>query len=209
MPALLAGFMMGPWQGATVIVVRTLIKLPFTTTSMVGELADLLCGLAFVLVSSFIYKVKRTKGGAVLALIIGMGCAVITSVFANYFILLPFFIKAFGWSAIMGMFNVIFPQATQDTFYQFYILLSVIPLNLLRCLVCPIITFLLYKRLQRLFNFVFTSKKNKKKQNIVSETEENVAKADEINSNDVKDASVEQEIASNLVKDETTNTEEK
>ena len=138
-----------------------------------------------------------------------MVCAVITSVFANYFILLPFFIKAFGWSAIMGMFNVIFPQATQDTFYQFYILLSVIPFNLLRCLVCSIITFLLYKRLQRLFNFVFTSTKNKKKQNIVSETEENVAKADEINSNDVKDASVEQEIASNLVKDETTNIEEK
>ncbi len=171
MPALLAGFMMGPWQGATVIIVRTLIKLPFTSTAMVGELADLLCGLAFVLVSSFIYRVKRTKGGAILALGIGSASTVIMSIFANYFILLPFFIRAYGWSAIMGMFNALFPQATQATFYQFYIFLSVIPFNLLRSLVCAVITFLLYKRLQRFFNYIFATKKlvNKNSSNESSE----------------------------------------
>ncbi len=206
MPALLAGFMMGPIQGATVIVVRTLIKLPFTSTSMVGELADLLCGLAFVLVAALIYKTNRTKGGAILALIIGMISAVIMSIFANYFILLPFFIKAFGWSAIMGMFNVIFPQATQDTFYTFYIFCSVIPFNLLRCLVCAIVTFLLYKRLQRFFNFIFTTKKNKNKPNTVNVVDE-TAQADETNESETKDGETKEE--ENIVKDETINSEEK
>lgn len=161
MPALLAGFMMGPWQGATVLAVRTLIKLPFTSTAMVGELADLLCGLAFVLPSAFVYKFNRTKKGALIALAIGCVCTVIMSIIANYFILLPFFIKAYGWSAIMGMFTVVFPQATQANFYTLYIFLSVIPFNLLRGLVCALITFLVYKRLQRFFNFVFKEKSQK------------------------------------------------
>lgn len=161
MPALLAGFMMGPVEGAAVLVVRTLIKLPFTSTAMVGELADLLCGLAFVLPSAFIYKANRTKKGALISLAVGCACTVVMSIIANYFILLPFFIKAYGWSAIMGMFTVVFPDATQANFYTLYIFLSVIPFNLLRSLICALITFLVYKRLQRFFNFVFKRNRNK------------------------------------------------
>ena len=164
MPALLAGFMMGPMQGVTVIVVKTLLKLPFTNTALVGELADLLCGITFVLVSSFIYKYKRTIKGAILALVMGCIATTITSIFANYYILVPFFIEAMGWSAILGLFNVLFPQATQSTFYLYYIFFSVIPFNLLRSIVCSLITFLLYKRLQRFFNYVFTPNKKKKQQ---------------------------------------------
>ena len=112
MPALLAGFMMGPWQGAVVLVVRTLIKLPLTSTAMVGELADLLCGLAYVLPASLVYKFNRTKKGAIIALAIGCVSTILMSIIANYFILLPFFIKAYGWGAILGMFTVVFPSAT-------------------------------------------------------------------------------------------------
>ena len=170
MPALLAGFMMGPVQGATVIIVKTLIKLPFTSTAMVGELADLLCGLAFVLVSSFIYKYKRTIKGAIIALVLGCIATTLVSMVANYFILLPFFIKAYGWSAILGIFNALFPQATQSTFYLYYIFLSVIPFNLLRSIICSIITFLVYKRLQKLFNFIFTPKQKKEEKQEQTDT---------------------------------------
>lgn len=172
LPALLAGFMMGPLQGATVIVVRTLLKLPFTQTAMVGELADLLCGLAFVLSASFIYKYKRTLKGAVIALIVGCLATTIASIIANYFILLPFYINAYGWKPIMSMFNAVFEQATQETFYTYYILLSVIPFNLLRSLICSLLTFFSYKRLQRFFNFIFTRKsikEVKKEDNVSSE----------------------------------------
>ena len=170
MPALLAGFMMGPVQGATVIIVKTLIKLPFTSTAMVGELADLLCGLAFVLVSSFIYKHKRTIKGALIALVLGCVATTLVSMVANYFILLPFFIKAYGWSAILGIFNALFPQATQSTFYLYYIFLSVIPFNLLRSIICSIITFFVYKRLQKLFNFIFTPKQKKEEKQEQTDT---------------------------------------
>ena len=170
MPALLAGFMMGPVQGATVIIVKTLIKLPFTSTAMVGELADLLCGLALVLVSSFIYKHKRTIKGAIIALVLGCIATTLVSMVANYFILLPFFIKAYGWSAILGIFNALFPQATQSTFYLYYIFLSVIPFNLLRSIICSIITFLVYKRLQKLFNFIFTPKQKKEEKQEQTDT---------------------------------------
>jgi hypothetical protein len=66
----------------------------------------------------------------------------------------------------MGMFNQLFPQATKDTFFLFYIFLSVIPFNLLRSLICSLITFLIYKRLQRFFNFIFATKKSKKTEKV-------------------------------------------
>lgn len=168
MPAILAGFMMGPWQGVAVLVVRALIK--FTALDLggiVGILADFLCGLAFVLPSSLIYKRFRTKKGAIIALLVGCLATTVMSIIANYFILIPFYVNFFngktgdGWGTIMGMFNQLFPQATKDTFFLFYIFLSVIPFNLLRSLICSLITFLIYKRLQRFFNFIFATKKSK------------------------------------------------
>jgi membrane protein CcdC involved in cytochrome C biogenesis len=40
-PAFIAGFAYGPWAGFAVLVIKTIIKLPFTDTLCVGELSDL------------------------------------------------------------------------------------------------------------------------------------------------------------------------
>ena len=64
-PLFIAGFAYGPLVAFGSILVKTIIKLPFTGTMLVGELSDLLFSTAFVLPSAIIYKKMRNiKGGA-------------------------------------------------------------------------------------------------------------------------------------------------
>jgi riboflavin transporter FmnP len=96
LPALLGGFAIGPFAGGVIIVVKCLLKMPFSSTACVGELADIIVGLAFVLPAAFFYKYNRTKKGAILAMVLGTTIAIAVSLIANRFILIPFFAKEYG-----------------------------------------------------------------------------------------------------------------
>lgn len=161
MPALLAGYMMGPVAGCIVIVVKFLIKLPFSSTGYVGELGDLIIGLTFVIVSSLIYKRFRSMKGAIVSLAVGSVSCAVVSLFTNAFILIPFFSKQFGgMEAVASGIANLFPNVTAENFMMYYLPLSVLPFNLLRCLISSVITFLLYKRLSKLFDIIFEPQQN-------------------------------------------------
>lgn len=161
MPALIGGFMMGPLSGCIIIVVKCLLKLPYTSTSGVGEIADIIIGIAFVLTSSLIYKKNRTKKGALIGLIAGSGMAVAASLLSNMFLLIPFYSYLFGWDAIINMMSALFSNISSQNFFLYYLPLSILPFNVLRCAVCGVITFLLYKQLHRIINRMFTHKPQK------------------------------------------------
>ena len=55
-PAILVTFMYGPFSGVITVFVRFFCKLPGTSTVGVGEMADLLIGLAMVIPAGLIYK---------------------------------------------------------------------------------------------------------------------------------------------------------
>lgn len=152
LPALLGGFSMGPIAGAIIIVVKCLLKMPFSSTACVGEFADIIVGLAFVVPSAIFYKHNRTKKGAILSMVIGAGCAVLLSLFANRFLLIPFFQKAYGMDAIIGMVHSLYKGVTAQNFYFYYLPLAVLPFNALRCTVCAVITYYTYKPLFKIIN---------------------------------------------------------
>ncbi len=152
-PALIGGFSMGPLAGAIIVAVKILLKLPLSHTVCVGELSDLLNGLAFVLISSFFYKYHRTKKGAVISLLLGSLGSIVVATVCNLTIMIPLYLKVMGFtleqitSLCPPSFNV-----TVENFYTYYTFGAVIPFNLLRCLVAAVITFLLYKSLTKLIN---------------------------------------------------------
>ncbi len=161
MPALLAGYMMGPIAGCLVVVVKCLLKLPFTSTGGVGELGDLLLGIAFVLVASLIYSKYRSKKGALISLVIGSIACTVTAVLVNAFILIPFYANlAGGMDSVANMMSNLFPNASGKNILAYYLPLSVVPFNILRCLLSSVITFLVYKRLSRLFDRMFEPQEN-------------------------------------------------
>ena len=70
-PALIGTFVLGPLSGGIIVFVKILVKLIIkgTSTVFVGELADLIIGLAFIVPAGLIYKKHRTFKGA----LAGMG----------------------------------------------------------------------------------------------------------------------------------------
>lgn len=154
-PALLAGYMMGPLAGVCVIVLKTLLKLPMSSTGCVGELADLILGALFVLVSTLVYRRKRTLRGAIFSLVIGSIMTTLAAMLVNYVMLIPFFSKLYGFENVVSLMRAIIPSVTEGTFYAYYIFFAALPFNFLRCVICSLITFLLYKRLGRLFDRIF------------------------------------------------------
>lgn len=153
-PALIGTFALGPISGALIVFFKILIKLIISNTStvFVGELADLLVGLAFVIPAGIIYKHRRTLKGAVIAMLIGSAASIIMAMAANRLILIPFYINVMGWSMdmLVGMLQGLYPAITADNFYLFYIFASVLPFNAMRCAIACVVTALLYKHISRL-----------------------------------------------------------
>lgn len=146
LPALIGGFSMGPVAGCAIIVVKCLLKMPFTSTAYVGELGDLIMGIAFVLPASLIYKKHKNKKGSLIGVLVGAVSFIVIAVFTNWLILIPFYTNAYGWDAVVGMVAALYPGVTQQTFYSFYLFLGVVPFNILRSALVVVLTFLLYKK---------------------------------------------------------------
>ena len=105
LPVIIGGFILGPVEGVIMVVIRTLLKLPLTHTIGVGEIADLVIGIATVLTSSLIYRKWRTKRGGYFALLFGAIAWVVVATLANWLFILPFYIDLMGFEAILGVKN--------------------------------------------------------------------------------------------------------
>ncbi len=154
-PALLVGFMYGPFSGALTIVIRFFCKLPGTQTVGVGELADLLIGLTLVLTSAFFYKKHRTLKGALISMLIGMASATVVATLSNWVLLIPAykFIAGYPQAALTGAMDTILGGrgiVNDNNFMFYYLFIAVIPFNILRYIMVFTVTFILYKRLQML-----------------------------------------------------------
>jgi len=154
LPAIIGGFALGPVAGGAIVVIRTLIKLPFSSTAMVGELADLLIGLATVLTSATIYRKMKTIKGAILAMIAGIFAWVIVAVLANYFFLLDFYVEYFfqgNLDALLGLLSMI-PGINAGNYMEKYLLYAAVPFNFIISGVVYGVTFLVYKRISHLID---------------------------------------------------------
>ena len=156
LPAILGGFVLGPMGGAIIVVVRFVLKLLFglSTTAGVGETADLLLGLCVVLTSSLIYKYHKNKLGGIIALLSAIIVWTISSVSINYYINVPFFVKAYCGGDIEGLVVICSPVIkgiNKDNFLEYYSKYAVIPFNLLLSTVVCLITLFVYKRISFVF----------------------------------------------------------
>ena len=94
-PAFLAGFAYGPLSGFLVILLKTVVKLPLTGTAGVGELADFIYSVAFVLPAAFIYKKHRTLKGALVSIGVATVVQIVTSSLCTTFIMLDMYSKLY------------------------------------------------------------------------------------------------------------------
>ena len=180
-PAILVSFMYGPLSGVITIFVRFFCKLPGTMTVGVGELADLLIGLAMVIPTGLFYKKHRTLKGAFISIGIGMASGTFVGVVANWLILIPAYINLahFPMAALVKTMDGIISGGNgvvvESNFMVYYLFVGVLPFNLFRYVLVFAITILLYKRLSMLIEH-FTGDFIKDEETNSIEDEEEVLK---------------------------------
>ncbi|MBD5133939.1 MAG: ECF transporter S component [Clostridiales bacterium] len=150
-PVLICSFSLGPVAGVVCELVKEILKLLLkgTTTAFVGDLSNFVNGCAFILPASVIYFAKKSRKSAVIGM--GVGTVVLTvfgSVF-NAVYLLPAFSALYGMplDTIVGMGTKVNPSITSVTTL---VMFAVVPFNLLKGTLVSLITFFLYKHIERL-----------------------------------------------------------
>jgi len=147
-PALLAGFSLGPAAGVAVELIKNILHLILKNsgTGGVGELANFLIGSAIVIPAALVYKRKHTRKMAIYGLVTGTLVMTLVGVLANLYILIPFYSTAFGMpiEAIVAMGTEV-NSAVVDL--QTLVLYGIVPFNLLKGVIVSLVTVLIYKRL--------------------------------------------------------------
>ena len=151
LPAILAGFAMGPLQGAAVVVLKNLVHVLGTSTAGVGEAADILMSCAFVIPASLLYRREKTRRGALRAMLAGAAAMTVAGVLVNYFILIPAYqvLMNLPLEVIIGMGQKVFGFI--DTTLELVICITA-PFNLFKAAVLSGTTYLLYKRVSPLLH---------------------------------------------------------
>ncbi len=139
-PLLLLGFSIGPGMAAIAILITNVVHIIGGTTSGVGELANIIVGLCFVMPPTLMYRKNRTWRGALVGMAIGIVLMMLSGVIANRYLLLPTY---FGSNFEQAMGNM-------GITVSGYLWAGVLPFNLVKGLVNALLTQLLYKRLSKI-----------------------------------------------------------
>ena len=151
LPALLAGFAMGPLQGVAVVVIKNLVHMLGTSTACVGEMADIIMSSCFIIPASLIYRRRKDRKSAVLSMAVGTVLMTIAGVLVNYFILIPAYqtLMNLPLEVIVGMGTKVWGYI--DNTVKLVIFITA-PFNILKGAVLSVVTYLLYKRVSPLLH---------------------------------------------------------
>ncbi|MBQ8210158.1 MAG: ECF transporter S component [Clostridia bacterium] len=146
LPALIASFAYGPAYGILVCLIKNVIHLFFGSTMGIGEISNFILGAIFVGIAGIIYRRNKTKKGALISCLIGSAVMAVVSIFTNYFVVYPLYVKVLGMSMdmIISMYSAILPTA--DNLWKALIIFN-LPFNLCKGLIDAIMCFVIYKRI--------------------------------------------------------------
>lgn len=149
-PVFIASFAYGPIPSLIILFIKTLIKLPFSSTAMVGELADFLYSAAFILPASLIYRKNRTLKGVILGFVVAFFSQLAVSSVFNALFVIDFYLVLYNIPAegLLAMVQSVNPRISD--IHWSLVLWGIVPFNFVKNLLVIFITFLSYKKVHSL-----------------------------------------------------------
>ncbi len=150
-PVLIGTFALGPVAGVLIELLKNLFHVLSTSTMGIGELANFIVGIAFVIPAGMIYNRKKNRSGALLALVVGGISMAVVAASANYFVFIPLYQSALHWplEAIIQL-GTKGNQSIVDL--RSLIVLGIVPFNLIKAVIISVITLLIYKKMSIVLN---------------------------------------------------------
>lgn len=156
-PVIIGAFAMGPFAGVVIEFIKILLHLFIkgTSTAFVGEFANFIIGISYILPASTLYLIKKTKKVAVAGLISGTAITTFVGVFMNAFVLLPFYANVCG-----GMEGIIAAGTAVNSMIDSvltFCIIAVAPFNLLKFTIVSLTTYLMYHKISPVLKLSHTS----------------------------------------------------
>lgn len=152
-PAFVCGFAYGPLSGIAVLAIKTIVKLPFSSTLCVGEIGDFILSSIYVGIATFIYSKKRNLKGVGIGFLLSSLVQIVCSLLVNIYVLIPFYLWMLKIEpeAMLGIMNTVNPLIN-DVKWS-YGLLAVVPFNAIKDVLVVIITFIVYRSIHVFLRF--------------------------------------------------------
>jgi riboflavin transporter FmnP len=147
----IGGFSLGPLAAIFIGLFRFLFSLFYTTTGGIGELADYLYSMAFVLPGVILYQRSRDKRTASIGFIIGFISQLTVTSLLNALVITDLYLRLFlnlTPEAFLGYIQTVLPQVENP--YWSLVLWMYLPFNVFKNLVIIALTLITYKRTHRL-----------------------------------------------------------
>ena len=142
---LIGAFIFGIGPAITMIGIKDVIHLTLSQTGGSGELADFLMLSTLVIVAVLLYRAHKTRKMAAVGCVVGSVAMACMGMLTNYFLIIPFY-SAVGMpiDQILALCATINPSING---MGAYLLVGVLPFNLIKGAILTVITMLAYKKL--------------------------------------------------------------
>lgn len=150
LPALIGAYAYGPVAGILIEFIKNLLHCAVSQSATVGELSNFILGAAFCTAAGLIYKHNKTKRTALIGGIIGAVLMGLICIPANYFVVYPFYYKAFmPEETVLMAYQAILPgvKSILQSLFIFNL-----PFTVIKGLICVAISMPIYKRLMGVLN---------------------------------------------------------
>lgn len=175
---MIAGFALGSVPALIVGVLKELLHaLTFSQTVGVGELANIIIMLPYIIIPSIMYKRRRTIKTVFLSLAIGVVAQSLWSIPVNYVLTFPFFLMAYAGA----------PDWTTGMNFYLDVWYWAVLFNFVKTLLVSAAVLLLYKQFQRLFAYIFKDRKKDAAKAVAAAPDSNVDAVKNVGSNDFDD----------------------
>ena len=143
---LLGAFILGIGPAITMIGIKDLIHVTQSQTAGSGELADFLMLSTLVIIAVLIYRGHKSRKMAVVGCLTGSVAMACMGMLTNYFLIIPFYVNGMGWN-LDAIFELCSAVNSHITGMSMYLVLGVLPFNLIKGVILTAITMLVYKKL--------------------------------------------------------------
>lgn len=144
-PALVGAFALGPIHGIFIQLVKVVLYgITKSSTGGVGELANFIVGVSYVIPAAIVYHAKKDKFHALLGTILGTIVMCIAGALANYYIIIPFYSNFMPIDAIVGLGTVVNSRIID---VKTLIIYGITPFNLIKGMMIATVTLVIYKKL--------------------------------------------------------------
>ena len=143
----IGGFSLGPLAAIFIGLFRFLFSLLFTTTGGIGELADYIYSMAFVLPGAILYQRHRDKNTATLGFMVGFISQLTVTSLLNALVITELYLNLFlnvTPEAFLEYIQMVLPQVENP--YWSLVLWLYLPFNVFKNLVIIALTLVTYKR---------------------------------------------------------------